>query len=1095
MMSIRNYSRQIAYWRKVALRNIRATLAVVFFAAALTGLTACTENAPQPKSRTTAPTVGGIRGPVSGATSTTDDTQCTIFAGTTRDYQLCQQCKITLCGSSSCTANQNQLVACVHTNITSSGQSCSIPQCSETQVPDFASCSCRDIQAAGSIGAQPGQADQTTPVLRIGATVVNKVCLPGRSNPTDPTEDHRYDCIISSTVSTANQSPQYTSAPPDNVFVDNDYIRWDLSLDASQYSPATPLAFNRPFNGSWSTLFFNYDFQYELKPNTELASSMYNATTQSLQITFNDCPENFSGFVGTLTGDLPCSNITPGATANGRALLALSKNGRTGRAKLELLSTNGDYSNTKLSDTGTVGNPTPKISSTAVDGQYGVGKASVTSLNGGAFADNTHSTGLIGNLGSYKFTFGDISVEREGTTTIVGTTNATHRKSINVGLGFVPVSVVESSALSPQGLRGSVTNRDCSHADATLETCVVTAVHRTSGGAIAVQNFSPLFESNADASLVGSLPSGITAAGTPKIIEDTSQIALSDTTTPARLRVFTRATDGNIYMVRYERGSWRNWMSLGRPWVCNGNTAGCSDLTTSLARPLRPFLPSNTDLAAAAQTTSQNDGISIAGEPFVVSKMINGGQSVIAIFVRVSQIKADATGSDTGKLGPLHNTVFYTMSTTPLAPTTVTQNLLHDQVNNWTPWSPIYNGTTPFRTLGNPVVVIRPSSFPATASANPLGFFLVLGVTNLSPLALSGGGSTTHHPPIRNVADGGSFPANPDALSGTGDLPLRWFNYGRNLSYAHVLVPSNSATATDYSPFTAVGVEDNMFNGSRGVTVSDLSALLNSTTLTTRVYASAIFSRNCAFEGYSTALGAGAANGLTTPCHFQKALIANEISFGGEVVAPPSLGVPTFGKAAYTRTTTDATSGHGTPFLGKPGVIDISSLTPTQREYALPINSGSTRDISNAAHKANRNHLIFSRSLCPKSGTSAACDYGRPTIALTGTDNSSIVGGAFDAFNERGTFFTYHYSKSFDSSMGDSGFAGGTNRMIQAIYPTSDIVPIFSQMKKKAGFDVPVYYFFRDASGRLAHGWFESRSAATVGRKFWSAVTRGAFVN
>ncbi len=638
----------------------------------------------------------------------------------------------------------------------------------------------------------------------------------------------------------------------------------------------------------------------------------------------------------------------------------------------------------------------------------------------------------------------------------------------------MPVSVVESSALSPQGLRGSVTNRDCSHADATLETCVVTAVHRTSGGAIAVQNFSPLFESNADASLVGSLPSGITAAGTPKIIEDTSQIASTDTTTPARLRVLTRATDGNIYMVRYERGSWKNWMSLGRPWVCAAG-ADCTSIEERLPPPLRPFAPADATLRGYAAPTTTNSGISIAGEPVVASKMLSNGQSVIGIFVRVSQIQTD--GDSAGKPGNLHNSVFFTMSVTPAAPSTVTTNLLHDQVNNWTPWSPIYNAANFFKTLGNPAVLVRPST---NTTSHPLGYFTVFGVTNLLlPAAIA------HHPPIMNFAAGGDSATK---IAYDGPISDFWFNYGRNLEYAHLLIPSSSATATPYNypAFDAVGLALDMFDGDDGIVTSDLTAVLTNTTpVNVRLYASAIYSTDCNFEAYSAVT---AANNRTAPCHYKKALIANEVRFT-EAVAGPPLNVNSVRKAGYTRIAGPATA-NGTPFLGKPGVVDITALTPTQRNYVFPSNTGS------GTTNKNRNHLVFSRSLCPKSGTSAACDYGRPTIAFSGLSTTDLdAGGAFDALDRRWAFLTYHYSKSFDSNSGAEGFTNGTNRMIQAIYPTSDIVPIFSQMKKKAGFDVPVYYFFRDASGRLAHGWFESRSAATVGRKFWSAVTRGAFVN
>jgi hypothetical protein len=156
-----------------------------------------------------------------------------------------------------------------------------------------------------------------------------------------------------------------------------------------------------------------------------------------------------------------------------------------------------------------------------------------------------------------------------------------------------------------------------------------------------------------------------------------------------------------------------------------------------------------------------NGGISIAGEPMVVSFMdtasadaTTGTPGFVAVFVRVSHVY-----SHDGTIGAYHNAIFYTLSyVTGVAPPASGDTWQFDKIAKWTPWMPVRDaGNTLFRIQGNPLVFFKKMS----------------GAVNLF---IFGTQSTALHPPIApiNIFAAPAAPA-PWALSAP------FFNYGNTL--------------------------------------------------------------------------------------------------------------------------------------------------------------------------------------------------------------------------------------------------------------------------------------------------------------------------
>ncbi len=631
------------------------------------------------------------------ATNPNDDPQCAVFKNTAKDLTACVGCKQTLCPCttpdhtqqsgcaiggtdiSGCTVDINQLVQCVHNNLAAAGGPCVGLKCGDGQIADFNACLCRDALPTVSFGPAPGQDDTGTPYLEPGFFVSDRFCS---SNPT--TGGSPGECLLDkangSTSLPLNPGtpPQYAQQAPANVFADVGYLRWDLGLDASQYSPALPIAEKKPFMGTWATFPVTLSMYYQLKPNTQISST-------SVRIT--DCAEHFSGFAFTgatssLTSDTDC-DITRSEKYGARAPLSvpLQQSGATGTAQVPNISINGTSANKNILAYRATGalpafgvedvpaTPGEQLFSGPNGPGFGLAKeisgsaplaggvgcvGPANCLSGTGTSDNlstdtslSRGTAMLSNIGYYKYTWGPFNVQRPpslsgavGTTAGGGTVSG--RIAVNTNLGYNPVSAVESTALSSDALSGSVQTRDCTVATVPYA-CVITSTYRAPGGGVLSQSFSPVFTNTHSASTVMALPEGVTAVSTPKTIEDISQLDVTTGRihTPARLRTFVRASDGNIYMSRFDNAQWHPWLSLGRPWMTDPTTALnilTNPATTSVASPylpiiglkdtsfpdppaLNPFTASAFSLLNGAYTGKSNDGISIAGEPVVASFM------------------------------------------------------------------------------------------------------------------------------------------------------------------------------------------------------------------------------------------------------------------------------------------------------------------------------------------------------------------------------------------------------------------------------------------------------------------------------------------
>ncbi|MBI3555093.1 MAG: hypothetical protein HY074_02365 [Deltaproteobacteria bacterium] len=646
--------------------------------------------------------------PTLGTTTTTkttstptSDPQCTVFQNTPKDLTACIGCKQTLCPCtvpdptqksgcaiggtdiSGCTVDLNQLVQCVHNNLAAAGGPCVGLKCGDGQIADFNACLCRDALPSVSIGPAPGQDDTGTPYLEPGFFVSERFCSANTvrasnanlatSVPTPNLGACLLDLSGGNTGSTPDPGtpPTYGQQAPANVFADVGYLRWDLGVDASQYSPGFAIRESKSFTGTWATFPVTLSMYYQLKPNTL-------ATSTTVKVT--DCAEHFSGFnlpsstTFTLSSDTDCDIARPdNFGARAPKSVPLLPNGATGTAQVPNISINGTsanknelaYSATGILPAFQVNPAGGEVLNTGPDGT-GFGLAKEISNNGGAGGaggigispvlaspagtDTTATTGtaMLSNIGYYKYTWGPFQVNRPPLTNgtnggPAGSGTVSGRIAVNMNLGYNPLSAVESSALSQDSVTGALQTRDCGVASVPFS-CIITTAYRSPGGGVLSQSFAPVFTNTHSASTVMALPEGVTAVSTPRIIEDVSQL---DVTTgrihsPARLRTFVRANDGNIYMSRFENATWHPWMSLGRPWMADPNTATFLTLTHGLAPPYLPITGygsgTNPGVTAAwplgnATASSllageynqgggnQNNGLSIAGEPVVASFM------------------------------------------------------------------------------------------------------------------------------------------------------------------------------------------------------------------------------------------------------------------------------------------------------------------------------------------------------------------------------------------------------------------------------------------------------------------------------------------
>lgn len=830
-------------------------------------------------------TTNTIATSASGASANTPDTQCVVFQSNASDYSNCLACKTSMCPCTtyaappnsnqcidtdlgSCTVNITQLVECVHNTVVGTGGTCAGLECGSGQVADFASCTCQDSTPATSIGPAPGMEDQGTPYLEPGFSVGNATCAEATAQ-----QPFRDDCLLISagseyinpTGATSTKSltggikPQTTQQAPVNVLTDTGYIRWDLGLDASQFSPGPVLAGGGTFAGSWASFPLNMSMYYQLKANTTLSSTSGTPSTQ-----WNDCVEHFSGYdSGTSTvaisSNAACASVNPvTSTFNQTSSYA-------GTASISNLSANGSAANANLFYFDPSTNSTTLNVNAWIGGpggattQVGIAKNNnatpitaaftpqrTTDIAGYGFAAGT---GLFSNIGYYKYTWGPVSVVNTTPDATVPSASGSvsGRIAVNTNLGYTSASAVESSAQSPAAISDTITTRDCS-SSVTPNSCVLTSVYRAPGGAILSQSFAPQYSSQNQTTIITGLPSGVTAVSTPKIIEDVSQLDESTATTghattPARLRVFVRASDGNIYMSRFENGDWNTWMSLGRPWLCNslatnGDT-GCQNLITGGSNAVAPVYQPIAYTASAqganplyyTGTTNQNDGLSIAGEPVVVSYMghdpnawrpsgdfppLTASSSspqpgVIAIFVRVSHMQSN------GVAGAYHNTVWYTFASSAGHTPVVGQPWDFDSPLSWSNWMMVDDGNAGaygplFKIQGNPTVVLAPNDGQLT--------FHVFGTSSFSGIMNAAGGWNSTLPPANapmlhpptappmTVAGGSAAYNTSMAGGGWWDQSYgkyNWYGYGMALARTSLsLMPSfnlvNTSPPSGWSP-------------------------------------------------------------------------------------------------------------------------------------------------------------------------------------------------------------------------------------------------------------------------------------------------------
>jgi len=1070
----------------------------------------------------------------SGSTSTvTTESQCTIFSGSSTDYSTCIACKNSLCGNcaiaascstaelAACSVNSNLLVQCVHENVSSvgAGGRCVGLRCGDGQIADFTTCACKDGTPPTSFQPAPGYDDQLTPYLQPGFSISNNYCGAAQQgtlyyNPAWCLEDN-----FGLVTTYKAFSPTFTSQPPVNVIQDVGYVRWDLAMDASQYSPVLPLMYGRPFMGSWSSLNGKMTLYYQLKPNTELNIKKLPNTRKDM--TWTDCVEHFSGYKEPSGSAVRYPStlgkcIDRASTVASAAAPAAIENETTfkisdyaGSVDISSIALNGMPAHQEL-----------KKSAVTV---LGKGTAQIDNLinTTSSYADLTNSGGLFSNIGYYKYTWDNIFVRRKGDTTKtdIASGGVTGIVALNTNLGYTPASMVESSAMSPEAVTNTVGTIDCS-TTANPHPCVTTALYRAPGGAILSQSFSPRYGRNSYSSVVSALPPGVTAVSTPKLIEDTSQWPDKSTSgRPARLRTFVRAADGNVYMSRLEQGSWRSWMNLGRPWVCDTGSLAypCKSLAdsdvsaTAFAPVLAPFQwdvlndmysagglftpPGN----ATLDSTSANDGISIAGEPVVVSYMPSpdlSSSAAIAVLVRVSQLR-----SSTGLPGPLHNSVFYTVAMTSTAKVQPGQQLEFDKIRKWSPWMPILINDATVQNIwkiqGNPTAFIQPR-----VGTNTLQLYALATKSGQFTDATSAFRNSALHPPIAPADAAAPYGAGSYGTTVYTGAPgpvasgtfTRWFNYGTSVETvslelsANNLTDPNGGTALDavgYSnyftssfPVWQYASATNKHDLSDMVIVSDWSWSNLTTANKIRAFASVITGRTCNRMDWDTAAGntitpaptwtgvsLPLSGNVQSPCYYvrQTAFVEFELTNVG------------FGAGNASGLSQDC--------AGAYKVIKFQGNIGVDPNLATRISANTA--VANATPTVTTNRLFLAgRAVCPDH---SKCDPVNPTVAI------ASVSAAAHCMTTAPTGQVMYYAGL--SAQDTASATYHDNRILAQTYVTSDVIMSHSYALDTSSADLPVFLLTRSNSGNITHGVFGSFVNGTWGAKFFNFFQMGGYTN
>lgn len=1064
-------------------------------------LPGCFDSKPKP--------IGGTSISTSSSESSTSGSTnqyCSLFAGNSRDYQLCLGCLV-----STNSHDLNTLAQCVHANAgTTGGASCTGLSCGAGQVPNFGTCSCDNTNTGTSSGGGTVGSDPTdiTPYMFTGFSVTNRYC------PNTVSTANQIGCFWGWTGRPGDNNPTTFNEQPINVFTDAGYLRWDLGMDNSQipafYSNNNDdYNSNLSFKGTWSTIPGNFTLSYLLKPNTAIYTPPPPNNNQEIQ--WCDCIDQFSAQTigaGSSQKTVTTNNNSCLNSSNACRYASTLTNGIGGEVKLPLTGTssgtanllnvslNGPASNLNVT---TISNDAPLTMGSNLKVNVGIGKE-----DNNTTYDNT-KTGLLSNIAKYNFSFGPLKITRPNSNTIITSNTVTNSISINTNLGFTPVSAVESSAFGIDAVTTqNVTTRACND---DTDPCVVSAFYRSTGGTINYRSFSPRFPSQA--STIGSLPSGIFSVSTPKVIEDVSQLSAFPTK-PARLRVFTRASDGNIYMSKGETGNWSNWVSLGRPWLSNVAASSNSvapiywAFTTNFKKNGVNAFPNPLDIANIYDINAGH-GISLVGEPSVAYYDHNTAinlPSIILIASRVSHIKED------GSLGKYHNSIFYTVGRA--TGSTLTTANSFDNAFNWSRWQPIiYSGTNIQYIQGNPTITLEKNS-----SGN---LYAYVYATDLQGIKA--------HPPVAPRNNPSGYPAyeTPYSVAKLGDCTnlgndtCKWFNYGKSLvqlkldvtPYETITPGSNTCTITNWidgggttttasnalytnescNYVASASWTRSIYNLSEnGRIMSDWSLVKfpNQTTgFSIRVYANANYSfknndPNCRFaNGPIVAPIAEVRSNSSCGQHGQRSflatfefnlestgtLIANDSNFQYKQInfigTPYPIALPSENR--YTAPTPDSYTANYRTFIDPEAGLLSGSAPHTHAAL------GGTQTFFNTTNDLNsKRMLIFGRHIDNKAINNLSVPQYVSTIyPLAGnstSNNSYSVYRPSKSILWNGWTYIHHITpEPLD------GFI-----RVQSFNPTSDIIPIFSNSLKKAKVDVPVYLFSRDQSGNLTMGYWAS---------------------
>ncbi len=1054
-------------------------------------LPGCFEDKPKP--------IGGAVVSSSSAESSSSSSvnqYCSLFSGNSRDYQLCLGCLV-----STNSHDLNTLALCVHANAgTTGGAGCTGLSCGAGQIPNFGTCSCQSSTTTTSGGSSTPGSDPTdiTPYLFTGFSATNRYCPNGAGFKP-------IDCFWGWYGGSHNY-PQDFSTPPPNVITDSGYIRWDLSTDNSQFTAMFRddsitddySDSNLPFKYSSATFPGNFSLTYVLKPNTAISSANNN------QIKFCDCVENYSNelsynTLNQLVSTTPSSSCLTAQYAcksdvnnTNNTAYYTSLNGSTnGLSKILNVSLNGPAANSNL----TVTDNSAVTNNLKLN--VGMGKG-----------NRQQKPGLFSNVGYYRYTFGPLQITRPGSNTVINTASASDLVSINTNLGFNPVSAVESSAFGiDSATLGTVTTRDCTDIS---DPCVVTAFYRSSGGGINYRSFSPKFPSQV--STIGTLPIGVTAVSTPKVVEDDSQ--LSENTSPSvangikkpsRLRVFIRASDGNIYMTSGSGGNWTNWISLGRPWISskNANTSTIPPVEWAYTKTFADSIHADSSLIGSGLTLS--NGIHIQGEPMVAYYKYNAtpssssNQAVIILTVRVSEY-----GNATDIPGPYHNSVFYIVG--KASGSTATGSF--DNKFNWSRWMPMLDSTNQIvRIQGNPTVTTL-----NYGNASP---FAVL-MASLIPTS----SSTTLqylHPPIGFQ---NSFSGNNNAIySGVNCIPFancaaneafgNWFRYSTQPMYAHLDLSKyfNGTFLCSYTNDTCSNTVNNVqtqvssnWTVNKFTTSTETLGGVYTSDWTFVKYLDAsniqhIKMLSNILNGYKTTTNANCITNspsFTAPFRQKNSCgIADNRNFTGSFELKYSTPNPSSSATVITEQSFQYTK---TDFIGTPNAIALPQIryaatNTNYKEFIDPeanlnscgagsctahssYNAGAPNSTytfySNSTEKERSRLIIFGRFLREKVMTSL------PSIQYMTTSYPASSSSNYT------TYSTYMYDKSF--MFGNYGEimthtinepVNGYSR-VQPVYPSSDVIPIYSNSLMRMGVDVPIYVFTRDQGGNLVMGFWGS---------------------